>query len=387
MNMFHLKLLLLILLFHATESAFPDTYQWISIDCGAESYTLDTETLINWEPDNEYIQTGMNKNVTQTYTNITMQMQSLRYFPQSTNTPNCYFFITDDIEKYLVRASFYYGNYDGLMKPPTFDVSVNGFKWMTVVTSSSQDKPIVIEAIFSLGHDSMQVCMESTKNGDVPFISSLEVVQLPFTTYSMIDLQSAFLLQQRATFGRREDVEYTGDFTGDMFNRIWKAEGFPNYNNISSSPQFMEVYVENEPPNTVVENAIEASSLFGPIILSFNPSQTNQSLCAILYFIEVSNLRQMNDSREFQIDIGTTKNASAVNLQLGNSVVVTLYHEWVDGPVNITMKAVQGSSLPPLINAMEVYSTMKMQSPPSSDASRVLLSFTYFVLCFLCILI
>ncbi|KAH7677974.1 Non-specific serine/threonine protein kinase protein [Dioscorea alata] len=331
-------------------------------------------TLINWEPDNEYIQTGMNKNVTQTYTNITMQMKSLRYFPQNTNTPNCYSFITDEIEKYIVRASFYYGNYDGLMKPPTFNVSVNGFKWMTVVTSSSQDKPIVIEAIFSSGHDSMQVCVESSKDGDVPFISSLEVVQLPFITYGMIDLGSAFLLQQRATFGRREDVVYTRDFTGDMYNRIWKAEGFPNYNNISTSPQFIDIYVDNEPPNTVVANAIEASSLFDPIILSFNPSQTNQSLCAILYFIEVSNSRQMDDSREFQIDIGRTKNAWTVNLQPGISVVATLYHEWVDGPVNITMKAVQGSSLPPLINAMEVYTTMKMHSlpsPPPSYASLI----------------
>ncbi|XP_039129147.1 probable leucine-rich repeat receptor-like protein kinase At2g28990 [Dioscorea cayenensis subsp. rotundata] len=130
-----------------------DTYQWISINCGAESYTLDTKNLINWEPDNEYIQTGMNKNVTQTYINITMQMKNLRYFPQNTSTPNCHSFITDDIGKYIIPASFYYGNYDGLMKPPTFDVSVNGFKWMTVVTSSSQDKPIVIEAIFKLDHD------------------------------------------------------------------------------------------------------------------------------------------------------------------------------------------------------------------------------------------
>ncbi|KAM0953624.1 putative non-specific serine/threonine protein kinase [Dioscorea sansibarensis] len=317
-------------------------------------------------------------------------MKSLRYFPQNTSTPNCYSFITDDFEKYIIRASFYYGNYDGLMKPPTFDVSLNGFKWMTVVTSSSQDKSIVIEAIFSSGQDSMQVCLESTTDGDVPFISSLEVAQLPFMTYGMIYLGSAFLLQQRTTFGRREDVVYTGDITGDMFNRIWKAEGFPNYNNISTSPQFIDFYVENEPPNTVVANAIESSSLFDPIILSFNPSQTNQSLCAILYFIEVNDSRQVHDSRVFQIDIGGTKNASTVNLQPGIAALVTLYHEWVDGPVNITVKAVQGSSLPPLINAMEVYTTMKMQSvpsPPPSDATRVLLSFTYFVLCLLCMFI
>lgn len=52
----------------------------------------------------------------------------------------------------------------------------------------------------------MQVCLESTKDSDVPFISSLEVVSLPFMTYDMIELGSAFLLQQRATFGSREDV-------------------------------------------------------------------------------------------------------------------------------------------------------------------------------------
>ncbi|KAJ0979413.1 hypothetical protein J5N97_014887 [Dioscorea zingiberensis] len=385
MNLWHLKVLLLFLLIHATESAFPETYQWINIDCGAESYTLDTKNLINWETDTEYIQTGKNKNVTEMYTNITMQMKTLRYFPENTS-PNCYSFLTDGIEKYIVRASFYYGNYDGLMKPPTFNVSVNGFKWMTVVTNSSQDEePIVIEGIFSPGADQMQVCLESPQDGDVPFISSLEVVQLPFNTYyRLIELRTAFLLQQRATFGREEDVVYTGNFTGDRFNRIWKAKGFPNHTNMSTSLQYSYYYVDNQPPYAVLENAIEAPSLLDPIILSFNLSQTNQSLCAMLYFLEINNSRKVNDSREFQINIGGQKNTTTVNLQLGEPVLVTLYPEWVVGPVNITMSAVQGSTLPPMINAMEVYTVMEMYSVPSptSEASRALLSFTFLVLCY-----
>ena len=88
-----------------------------------------------WYTDYGLIRTGMNKQVPQKQP--IEEMNTLRFFPNGTE-PNCYtIFFTSYISGYIVRAGFYYGNYDGLSRPPTFDLTSNGKNWTTVNTTSS----------------------------------------------------------------------------------------------------------------------------------------------------------------------------------------------------------------------------------------------------------
>ena len=159
------------------------------------------ETSINWETDDGYTKSGKNKNIDINVT--TEEMRTIRYFPDGEK--NCYSFTIDVITKYLIRARFYYGNYDGLSKPPIFDISVNEFRWKTIVTSLSEE-PVVIEGIFSPSSNTMHVCLARTEGGGIPFISSLEIVPLPYNIYEEIGSYSAFLLNSRINFGAKEDV-------------------------------------------------------------------------------------------------------------------------------------------------------------------------------------
>ncbi|XXG57245.1 hypothetical protein AAC387_Pa03g4453 [Persea americana] len=101
---------------------------FLSINCGiAEdlNYT-DAKTKIFYTSDARFIDTGTNKQISKDYKFQTLprQYQNVRFFPDGSR--NC-----DTLSpvvkgsRYLVRASFMYGNYDGLNMLPQFDAYEN----------------------------------------------------------------------------------------------------------------------------------------------------------------------------------------------------------------------------------------------------------------------
>uniref|UniRef100_A0A8R7K2Z9 Malectin-like domain-containing protein n=1 Tax=Triticum urartu TaxID=4572 RepID=A0A8R7K2Z9_TRIUA len=75
--------------------------------------------------------------------------------------------------KYLVRARFMYGNYDGLHRLPMFDLHIGVNFWRTVNISSPFAAKFV-EVIVVVPDDYVQVCMINTGAG-MPFISGLDL--------------------------------------------------------------------------------------------------------------------------------------------------------------------------------------------------------------------
>ena len=108
------------------------------------------------------------------------EMNTLRFFPNQTDN-NCYVIpLKFPGFNHIVRAGFYYGNYDGLSKTPTFDLKIDRENWTTVNTSSSVDGglPIYHEAIYLTRSGNLTVCLVQTRDGELPFISSLEGVPI-----------------------------------------------------------------------------------------------------------------------------------------------------------------------------------------------------------------
>ncbi|XP_034704254.1 uncharacterized protein At1g24485-like [Vitis riparia] len=126
--------LLVFLAFHFLKAASQDFIDWWNIDCGSELPRVNNHSM-PWYTDYGLITTGLNKQVPQKQP--IEEMNTLRFFPNGTE-PNCYsIFFTSYISGYIVRAGFYHGNYDGLSRPPTFDLNSNGKNWTTVNTTSS----------------------------------------------------------------------------------------------------------------------------------------------------------------------------------------------------------------------------------------------------------
>ncbi|KAI4962781.1 hypothetical protein ZWY2020_025776 [Hordeum vulgare] len=74
--------------------------------------------------------------------------------------------------KYLIRAKFLYGNYDGLDRAPVFDLHVSVNYW-TTVNISNANTPVIYEIIAVVPGESVQVCLVNTGFG-TPFISALD---------------------------------------------------------------------------------------------------------------------------------------------------------------------------------------------------------------------
>ena len=177
---------------------------WWSIDCGSSSSHV-VDGSISWEIDTNYTKADSNRRVPQNQ--AVEEMNTLRFFPNQTDN-NCYVIpLKFPGFNHIVRAGFYYGNYDGLSKPPTFDLKLDRENWTTVNTSSSVDGglPIYHEAIYLTRSGNLTVCLVQTMDREVPFISSLEGVPIRNIYEEVLDTTTATLhLVARTNFGGSE---------------------------------------------------------------------------------------------------------------------------------------------------------------------------------------
>lgn len=164
------------------------------IDCGSQN---PTGTDVRFQTDEDFIKTGKNKQVSRNSYTALEQLNTLRFFTQQNK--NCYTLPTPIPGRYFIRAVFYYGNYDGLSKPPTFDLGFDGNKWMTVVTSMT--KPLYYEAIYTPKGDNTSVCLARTLEKQFPFISMLEAWPLPDNMYAGMSRDLAWFRSYGYNYG------------------------------------------------------------------------------------------------------------------------------------------------------------------------------------------
>ncbi|CAA6675634.1 unnamed protein product [Spirodela intermedia] len=171
---------------------------FISIDCGnpdGADYE-DPSTKITFSPDSRYINRGENKIVSNNP--FSRQYETLRSFPNGDR--NCYkLWPVQTGKKYLIRAGFWYGNYDKRRNVPTFDLHIGVNFWTTV----------------RLLGDFLWVCLINTGKG-TPFISTLELRPLP--TSCIPSRACPYLVyESRKNFGATYQLRYPDD----PYDRIW----------------------------------------------------------------------------------------------------------------------------------------------------------------------
>ncbi|KAL3720915.1 hypothetical protein ACJRO7_005684 [Eucalyptus globulus] len=85
---------------------------------------------------------------------------------------NCYTLKPDRGKNslYLIRAHFWYGNYDGENKAPTFDLYIDVNYWDTI----SDTRNVYVDILYVPQADYIQVCVVKTGSG-IPYISALEL--------------------------------------------------------------------------------------------------------------------------------------------------------------------------------------------------------------------
>ena len=109
--------------------------------------------------------------------NFPQFVKKLRSFPQGTR--NCYTLRPEQGKNnnYMIRARFFYGNYDGKNQTPVFDLHLGVNVWLTV-----EDANAFYDVIHVPLTDYIDVCLVNSGLG-VPYISTLELRHLENSIY------------------------------------------------------------------------------------------------------------------------------------------------------------------------------------------------------------
>ncbi|CAI9297895.1 unnamed protein product [Lactuca saligna] len=271
-----------------------------SVNC-RESVLYTDDNLMVWMPDATLISNGFAR-VVQSTNSISTELNSLRVF--TTRKKNCYSTPVTKGEKVLVRASFNYGNYDGLSSPPTFDLHFDGNFWTTVETTNSGLQ--MYEATYVTKGDTVSVCVGQTKSGQFPFMSALEVRSVNSDVYSEVDVDRALFLINR--------------FPQDPYDRIWRPTlGGTKAKTITNDAILIDPTGANDPPSGIFANAITVNSTSDSLYLgTISPLNTPVSMTMTM-------------------------------------IVRYLYNYTVDSITDISLIATTDSDLPPIINAIETF--------------------------------
>lgn len=167
---------------------------FINIDCGKTFSYDDPKTGLHFVPDSEYIDSGENRQVISNLRDKAdyPQANDLRSFPNGTR--NCYT-LRPVVKgnKYLLRAFFMYGNYDGKDSLPKFDLYFGANLWFHVKIINSSVN-FYTEIIAVAPANSISVCLKNTNDG-IPFISTLELRPLSHFLYKEVDTFNSLILQ------------------------------------------------------------------------------------------------------------------------------------------------------------------------------------------------
>nr|CAB3503004.1 unnamed protein product [Digitaria exilis] len=138
----HLQLLLLLPAPSAAQPGF------ISLDCGGAHDHADA-IGIQWTSDASFVSGGQTAQLLVQNGLQSQQFTTVRYFPAD-NRKYCYTMNVRNRTRYLVRATFLYGNFDNSNVYPKFDISLGASPWSTIVIDDATTPVDGPSGLFSL---------------------------------------------------------------------------------------------------------------------------------------------------------------------------------------------------------------------------------------------
>ncbi|XP_072952218.1 probable LRR receptor-like serine/threonine-protein kinase At1g51880 [Typha angustifolia] len=340
----------------------PSTDGFISIDCGAADGYTDRNTSIPYTTDDQFINTGINYNVASNYINLSLPKQytTVRSFPDGDR--NCYTLkpVTKGF-KYLVRATFMYGNYDGRRSVQSnsqllFDLHI-GVTTLKTMNISDAAHRYTSEIIMVALADLISVCLIKT-GSSTPFISSLELRPLKATIYPMVDDSEYLILFGRANLGSTTDMIIR--YPDDRYDRLWKPFTDNAGRNVISTASKVSNYLKDmiEAPTAVLQTAVTSTAVNKSIQFYWIPEAADPVYYVGFHFSELQVLSS-NDVREFNIFLNG-------ELWFDHMRPPYLMADYVYAELrrastyNFSLVSTTNATLPPLINAIEVFSLVSL---------------------------
>ncbi|XP_022981222.1 putative leucine-rich repeat receptor-like protein kinase At2g19210 [Cucurbita maxima] len=333
-----------------------DQSGFISIDCGNSknsSYT-DSVTGIKYISDANFTETGVSRSISSDFNSSTLPQKFwyVRSFPEGER--NCYTIKLAQGKgfKYLIRASFMYGNYDGKGNASVFDLYMGINKWDSVVLSN-ESSITNKEVVHALPTSSVSICLVNTGFGS-PFISALEFRLLKNSSY-VTDFE-LLALHRRLDVGSitNETVRYQDDFC----DRIWRPYNFPSYKIISTSSTVdSEISNSYNLPRIVMSTAITTDNASAPLEFHWVPGDPNAKFHLFLHFADLEKL-QANQSREFNIFQNENHLHGPFSPDYLQSTTLFTTNPMSGESIDFKFVRTNTSNLPPILNALEIYTVL-----------------------------
>ncbi|OAY68111.1 putative LRR receptor-like serine/threonine-protein kinase, partial [Ananas comosus] len=363
--------LVVVVVFSAANAQMPG---FVSIDCGGTEKYVD-DIGLEWTPDTQFI-FGETAKVS-IPNESRRQYATLRYFPAN-ERKYCYTFNVTTRTRYLIRASFLYGNFDNSSVFPQFDLYIGASHWSTIVIYD-ENKIISKEMIMLASSPTISVCLSNATTGQ-PFISTLELRLFNGSLYYTEYEAEFFLsLSARINFGAQstDSVRYPDD----PFDRIWESDSIrkPNYlvdvdpgtTNVSTN-MAIDVNLNERPPQKVMQTAVVGQN--GTLTYRLNLEGFPGCGWAFSYFAEIEDLNP-TETRRFKLFIPGMADVSKPTVDVEENAPGK-YRLYEPGYYNISLPFVfsfafvktNDSSRGPILNALEIYKYLPINFG-SQDAS------------------
>ncbi|KAB2612920.1 LRR receptor-like serine/threonine-protein kinase [Pyrus ussuriensis x Pyrus communis] len=338
----------LLLLVHAQDQS-----GFISIDCGLgeDSRYNESSTGITYISDENFVATGERKLVLPEYIRkYSQSYNSLRSFPEGIR--NCYKINVTSKTKYLIRATFLYGNYDEQNEVPEFEIHLGPNLWDTV-NWLGNSKVKHTDLIHVPLRNYVHVCLVKTGSG-VPFITAIALRPLTDASYNTVKGSLSLI-------GRR-DIGLTADLRGyrypdDIHDRIWNyLENQGAWTNLNTSSTINSEF-EYQTPSVVMGTAATPKSSNDAFNIFWGSSDDTEVHHVYLHFAEVEKL-QPNQSRQFNITTnGELCHGTLAPDYLSTTTIFCTAESLGGSGVqnNFSIIKTGNSTLPPILNAYEIY--------------------------------
>ncbi|XP_010426071.1 PREDICTED: probable LRR receptor-like serine/threonine-protein kinase MEE39 isoform X1 [Camelina sativa] len=353
------------LILHLAEAQSQEGF--ISLDCGLplnEPPYIESETGIQFSSDENFIQSGKTGRIpTNLEPENLKQYATLRYFPDGIR--NCYDLRVEEGKNYLIRATFFYGNFDGLNVSPEFDLHIGPNKWTTI---DLQIVPAgtVKEIIHIPKSNSLQICLVKT-GATTPMISALELRPLASDTYIA---RSGSLKHYFRMYLTNASVLLR--YPKDVYDRSWIPYFQPEWTLISTTANVSNKN-HYDPPQAALKQAAAPTNLDAPLMMIWSLENPDDQIYLYMHFSEIQVLKA-NDTREFDFVLnGETINTGVISpksLEI-TTRLTTNPRQCKGGICRMQLIKTQRSTLPPLLNAFEVYSVLQLPQSQTTESEVV----------------
>ncbi|MQL97367.1 hypothetical protein Taro_030061 [Colocasia esculenta] len=246
----------------ACRSMTPSAAQpgFLSLSCGGGTANFIGPPGLSWIPDSGYVGSGNTSTVNFPDGSSSASLQvPLRFFPSSLpSARNCYRLPVPNATLVLVRAYFYYKDYDGNGSPPIFQVSLGTA--VSAIVNLTKSDPWSEEFVWPVNKDTLSLCL-------LPVVDASFNIELPLNISGLKESPPLSVLQTGRILARKSILTYYFplDKMGDYYVVLYFAGILPVFSVfdiiINGALVTSNCTVKRKEANTVFHLAVNVNDL------------------------------------------------------------------------------------------------------------------------------